>query len=79
MNTITADTINNLADLSNDVLDALADGIPDGTVTVIGIDPLYAYDEVLTERYRLGRTDRVAVLPLEAEAAPSNVAALVLF
>ena len=78
MDTITADTINNLADLTNDELDALADGIPEGTVTVIGIDPGYAYDEVLTERFRIGRRNRVAVLPLVAEAAPANVADLIL-
>ena len=28
---------------------------------------------VPTERYRLGRTDRVATLPLEASPAPSSV------
>lgn len=77
-NTATAATLDNLSDLSNAELDALADGIPDGTVTVIGIDPGYLYDAVLTERFRLGRPDRVSVLPLEASAPPARPVAKVI-
>lgn len=77
--TATAATLANLAAMSTDALDALTDAIYDGTVTVVGIDAGVLFDACLTERYRVGRADRVAVLPLDAAPAPANVADLVLF
>lgn len=67
----------NLKTMTNADLESLIDGLVEGTVEAD--NPLDLYDAALTERYRPGRADRVAALPLEAEPAPANVAALIGF
>lgn len=65
-------SITALRAMTNDALDALLDGLVEGTVTAT--DPGALYDAALTERFdpRRGTID----LPLEAVPAPSVVRAV---
>lgn len=67
-------SITALPSMDNAALEDLLDAIVEGRVS--STDDLGdLYDAALTERYREGRADRVAVLPLKAEPAPDGVLA----
>lgn len=62
-------TTQNLTAMTNDELDALIDGLEDGTVSAA--DPGALFDAALTERFDPRRG--TVTLPLEPVPAPSTV------